>query len=105
MYSRIRSGPLREHLERVLRRQRHDREHAIEEVVGDLGVEEVRHAVDEDPPRPPAERLVEARLVHQEPEARPARLRVAVAHVRVVEPDVLALAIAIACSRGANVSA
>jgi hypothetical protein len=50
--------PLREDLERVLRRQRHHREHAIDERVRHVLVKQVRHAVDEHARRlPPGQRL------------------------------------------------
>jgi hypothetical protein len=52
--------PLREDLIRVPRRDGGEHEHAIDERVGDLLVEQVAHRIDKDHPRPlPAERLGE----------------------------------------------
>jgi hypothetical protein len=57
-------GALREDLERVLRRERHHRTHAIDERVGHVRVKQVAHRVDEHLPRLlPAQRLIEPVLV------------------------------------------
>lgn len=48
-------------MERVLGAKNHDREHLVDEVERDLGVEQVAHAVDEHPAwLPPVHRLIES---------------------------------------------
>ena len=53
--------PFRQHLERMLRAERHHREHPVNELVRHLRVKQVAHRIHEHPPRlPPVERLLQA---------------------------------------------
>ncbi len=68
--------PLGQDLKRVPRRERHDRENPVDRSVRQIFMEQVRHRVNEDPPRlAPAQWQIECGL-HQPDLAGPARLAI-----------------------------